>query len=204
MKGYKPYVIIIILSFFMLSVLNSCKGKGESAQKDDGIMEQTDQEAPLRSMLNADEMLELCTAPDAAALQLYMKEKTSLFFYAKKGEYISLAQGVVTDTSGQTLSLPMATLYFASEPGSTWRIAQTVHNDSLKNELLADFAKKEFALIDSVNYYATNAKAYRYQSAQYPGKLLYYSPTITHWYKKGIYLGANWISHVFELNNLGN
>lgn len=202
MKGYKQSVIIIILTFFMLSAFLSCKGKKESAQKENEIAEQTVPDSPLRSMLSADELLELSTYPDGPAVQLFMKERQDIFIHAKKGEYISLAQGAVTDTTGNPIAIPLATLYFASEPGATWRIAQTVHTDSLKNELLQEFIKKGYTLSDSVNYYATYAKAYIYTSEQYPGKLLYYSPSTTPWFKKGIYLGASWLSHVFELNNV--
>ncbi|MBL0269002.1 MAG: hypothetical protein IPP99_10155 [Chitinophagaceae bacterium] len=200
MKRYTPSIFCSLFAMSLLFLLPSCKEKKVAETPGDGAGEQSVPVAPAHSMLSADELLELCTYPDAAALQLFMKERQQIFMYARKGEYISMAQGTVMDTSGKPIPLPMSTLYFASDPGSTWRIAQTVHTDSLKNVLLQDFKDKGYALQDSIKYYATNGKAYRYQSPQYPGRILYYSPTMEPWNRKGIYLGATWRSHVFEIN----
>jgi len=198
MKGFSKAIRSTGFAIALLVFLPSCKDKNETAGTESET--ETVPAVPVSSMLSADDLLELGTYPDAAAVQLFMKERQQIFMYARKGEYISMAQGTVMDTSGKPIPLPMSTLYFASDPGSTWRIAQTVHTDSLKNVLLQDFKDKGYALQDSIKYYATNGKAYRYQSPQYPGRILYYSPTMEPWNRKGIYLGASWRSHVFEIN----
>lgn len=189
--------------FLALVFCTACGGKKNSGQTSEPAPDTGEEmvATPLRTMLNAEELMAVSGSSNAAEVQLYMKEKTGIFFYARKGEYISLAQGAVTDTAGRGLSIPLSTLYFASEPGATWRIAQTLHSPALKDSLLSEFGQKGFVMKDSIRYYGTEAKCYRYRSDQYPGTLLYYSPSIRPWYLKGLYNGSTWIGYVFEIHS---
>lgn len=194
--------IISCFFFFVLFNCMACNGKSSNgnAEHAEAALQESLTATPLRAMLNPEELMEVSRSANASELQLYMKEKTGIFFYAKKGEYISLAQGAITDTAGRGLSIPLSTLYFASEPGATWRIAQTLHSPELNDSLLKDFRQKGFEIKDSIRYYGTEALCYRYASPQYPGILLYHSTSIRPWYFKGLYNGSTWMGYVFEIH----
>jgi hypothetical protein len=157
--------------------------------------------APNRSTLKVDELIQASECGDIACMQLYLKEKGTDFFYAKKGEAASLNRGAVVDSAGNELVMPLSTIYFTSDPGADWRVAHTVHRKELSDALLNEFDSKGFSLVDSFYYHATKAKCYRYTSAQYPGEVLYYSPTYTPWYFKGLYNKPTWVCYVFEIHS---
>ena len=206
LHGTKSYMnmryFIQAFSLPLLSILLACGGKKskDAAEETNNISQEEMTTAPLRSMLDPDELIALSRSANAAEVQLYMKEKTGIFFYARKGEYLSLAQGAVTDTAGRAVSIPLSTVYFASEPGATWRIAQTLHRPELSDSLLSAFRQKGFVRKDSIRYYATESICYRYSSPQYPGILLYHAPSIRPWYYKGLYNGSGWMGYVFEIH----
>lgn len=200
--------IFIVLAFCGLIIFASCGSKSNKRAVDAKDLEKVMQEEaanapakPARNILSANELMQLADCADAACVQLFMKDRSQDFFYPKKGEYTSQNRGMIVDSLGSGILAPFSTVYFASEPGATWRIAHTVHKKEFSDELLADFAKKGFVLADSSRYYATKAKAYRYTSPQYPGTVLYYSPTYTPWYAKGLYLGSTWACYVFEVHH---
>ena len=198
--------LFTIVSFLTIGLLAGCGSKSNkravNAEDLDKVMQEEaamDPTGPTRSSLSATEIIELSQCADIACLQLYMKDKSADFVHAKKGEYASQNRGTVMDSSSNAMIIPFSTLYYENNTGATWRIAHTVHKKELADKLLADFAKKGFQLVDSVRYYATSSRSYRYSSEQFPGQVLYYSPTYTPWYMKGLYLGAKWMSYVFEV-----
>ena len=195
---------IALMAVFVFSSCGSKSNKRAVKAEDlDKVMQEEAANAagPARSMLSAEEMRQLYNCNDAACVQLYMKEKATDFVHAKKGEFASLNRGEVKDSAGNGLLMPFSTLYYSSEPGATWRLAHTVHKKELSDALLNEFINKGFVIADSFRYYATSAKCYRYVSAQFPGQLLYYSPTYTPWYMKGIYMRPSWVSYVFEIHS---
>jgi hypothetical protein len=203
---------IITISYCFLFLLQLLAGCGSNANKKavkaedlDRIMAEEARNAPpgpTRSNLSVDELINLSNCDDAGCVQSFMKDLASNFVHAKKGEFASLNRSVVPDTLGQEKIMPLATLYFTTDAGADWRIAHTIHKKEISDQLLSEFGKRGFAIQDSGYYYQTKAKAYHYTSAEYPGKLLYYSTTYSPWGSKGLYLGANWTSYVFEIKNV--
>lgn len=194
------------IAIVLLVILSSCGSKSNKravkAEDLDNIMEEEDANAPAvpgHSTLTASDFIQLSKCGDINCVQLFMKEKTKDFFYAKKGEYYSNNRGAVADSTNAENIMAFSTLYFASEPSATWRIAHIVHKKELAEDLLDDFNKKGFMLADSTRYYATQAIAYRYTSELFPGAVLYYSPTYKPWYGKGLYAGSKWECYVFEI-----
>lgn len=195
---------------FLYLVLTGCDSnankKAVNAADLDSIMAEEARNAPAgpsRSKLTVDELVSLSDCNDAACVQLLMKDLTTDFFHAKKGEFASLQRSAIRDSLGDDRIMPLSTLYFSTDPGADWRIVHTIHKQEISDQLLSEFAKKGFAIQDSGYYYATNSLAYHYTSTQYPGKVLYFSPTYTPWGSKGMYLGAKWLCYVFELLNAG-
>lgn len=198
-----------LFGFFFLLILGA--GCGSNANKKavnaadlDSIMAEEARNAPAgpsRSKLSAEELVILSDCKDAACVQLFMKNLATDFIHAKKGEFASFHRSAIKDSLGEQRIMPLSTLYFSTDPGADWRLAHTIHKQEISTELLNEFAAKGFVLQDSGYYYATKSLAYHYTSTQYPGKVLYFSPTYTPWGSKGLYLGANWPSFVFELLN---
>ena len=192
--------------FFLVLVMTGCSSnsnkKAVNAADLDSIMAEEAKNAPagpVRNNLSADELIKVSDCNDAACVQLFMKDLATDFVYAKKGEFASLIRSAIKDTAGRELIMRVSTLYFSTDPGADWRVAHTVHKSEISNQLLNEFTAKGFSLQDSGYYYPTKARAYHYTSAQYAGKVLYFSTTYKPWGAKGIYLGANWVSFVFEV-----
>lgn len=203
-------IITASLVVVLLAAGTACRSKSnqravnvedlEKAMQDDAANSPA---APKRSTLTVDELIQASKCDDIACMQLYLKDKGADFFYAKKGEAASLNRGAVIDSAGNELVMSLSTIYFSSEPGADWRVAHTVHRKELSDALLNEFGSKGFSLVDSFYYHATKAKCYRYTSAQFPNQVLYYSPTYTPWYFKGLYSKPTWICYVFEIHPAG-
>jgi hypothetical protein len=192
--------------FFLLFILTNCRSnsnkKAVNAEDLDRIMAEEARNAPAgptRNNLSATELIEVSNCYDAACVQLFMKNLMTDFVHAKKGEFASLIRSAIKDTMGQELIMPVSTLYFSTDPGADWRMAHTVHKSEISNQLLNEFIAKGFVLQDSGYYTPAKAVAYHYTSSQYPGKVLYFFATYKPWGSKGMYLGANWASFVFEV-----
>lgn len=192
--------------FFLLFVVTGCSSnsnkKAVNAEDLDRVMAEEAKNAPagpVRNNLSADELIKISSCNNAGCVQLFMKDLATDFVHAKKGEFASLIRSAIKDTAGQEMIMPVSTLYFSTDPGADWRIAHTVHTLEISDQLLKEFTVKGFSLQDSGYYSPTKAQAYHYTSAQYPGKILYFSTTYKPWGAKGIYLGANWVSFVFEV-----
>jgi hypothetical protein len=194
----------LFLLFFSVGCGSNANKKAVNAADLDSIMAEEARNAPAgpsRSKLTVDELVSLSDCNDAACVQLFMKDLATDFVHAKKGELASLNRSVILDKLGREKIMPLSTLYFTTDPGADWRIAHTIHKQEISDQLLSEFAKKGFTIQDSGYYYATKSFAYHYTSTQYPGKVLYFSSTYTPWGSKGMYLGANWLSFVFEIVN---
>lgn len=192
--------------FFLLLLVTGCSSnsnrKAVNAEDLDSVMAEEARNAPAgpaRNNLSAKELIKVSDCNDAGCVQLFMKELTTDFIHAKKGEFASLIRLAIKDTLGQERIMPVSTLYFSTDPGADWRIAHTVHKSEISDQLLKEFTAKGFSLQDSGYYTPTKALAYHYISLQYPGKILFFSPTYKPWGSKGMYLGANWASFVFEV-----
>ena len=199
-------LVTIILCCIAIGSLTACGSKSNKRAVEaadlDKVMEEEGANAPAgpsRSALTAGELLQVAGCNDLSCVQLFMKERASDFIHAKKGEFASLNRGSVNDSASASLIIPFSTLYVSTDPGATWRVAHTVHKKEMADALLQEFIKDGFVLADSVNYYATQSKAYRYQSEKYPGRVLYYCPTYTPWPRRGLYMNASWMSYVFEV-----
>lgn len=199
--------VIFIKASILIMLFSSCGSKSNKRAVDTAELDKIMQEdaantpaGPTRSTLSSDDLMQLSRCENIPCIQLFMKEKSTHFFYTKKGEYTSLNRGMVIDSAGKELIIPFSTVYFSSEPQATWRIAQTVHKKDLSDQLLNEFMQKGFVLVDSFRYYATEAKCYQYTSPQYPRTALFYSPTYKPWYRKGLYLNSSWLGYVFEVH----
>ncbi len=202
---FKTYRIVILTTTIVLALFSSCGSKSNkravSVEDLDKIMEEEAANArPAKSIMSAADFIELSKCGSVSCVQLFMKDMSQDFLYAQKGEYFSNNRGVVLDSAGAEKIMAFSTVFFDVNPGATWRLAHTVHKKELSDELLNDFGNNGFVLNDSIRYYATQAKCYRFTSGQYPGAVLYYSPTHTPWYSRGIYLGSTWACYVFEIH----
>lgn len=155
--------------------------------------------APVRDALTAAELIALADCLDLACVQLFMKDHSSDFVHATKGEFAALHRSLVIDTTGRELVMPLSTLYVDINPQADWRLAHTLHRKELGNRLMDEFQRLGFALVDSG--YNRNIKAMqaRFVSEQYPGKMLYASHTFRPWYWKGLYKNVTWPCFVFEV-----
>ncbi len=202
----------IIFSYsllFLLQILTGCDSnankKAVKVEDLDKIIAEEARNAPAgptRNNLSLNELINLSNCEDALCVQLLMKELASNFIHAKKGEFASLNRSAIVDTLGQENIIPLSTLYFTTDAGADWRIAHTIHKKEISDKLMSEFVTKGFAIQDSGYYYQTKAKAYHYTSSEFPGKMLYFSITFSPWGSKGLYLGANWTSYVFEIKNI--
>ena len=154
---------------------------------------------PVRSALTATELMELAGCKDLACIQLYMKDRSSDFVHAKKGEFATLYRSVVADTSGKQLVMPMSTLYIATDPGATWRMAHTVHTEALSKALMEEFIAAKFVLADSSYNRYTKSSYYHYTSNLYPNLEMYHTKTFNPWTVKGLYVKVTWPCFVFEV-----
>lgn len=155
--------------------------------------------APSRSALSAKELMELAGCRDLACIQLYMKDRSSDFVHAKKGEFASLYRSAVADTTGQSLVMPMSTLYIATDPGATWRMAHTVHTAALSKVLMDEFTTAKFELTDSSYNRFTGSYYYHYNSKLYPKLNVYHTRTFNPWDRKGLYVKVTWPCYVYEV-----
>jgi len=203
LTSYSSKLVVLLLAVMLFASCRSKSNQRAIKEEDlDKVMQEEAANAPKTksSLLTADDLMQLSECKDAACVQFFMKDKSDDFFYTKKGEYTSMNRGMITDTAANDYLMPFSTVYFASEPQSTWRIAHTLHKKELSDELMNEFVQKGFAVKDSFRYYATEAKCYRYTSPQHPGVLLYYSPTYRPWYLKGLYMKPKWLNYVFEIH----
>lgn len=156
---------------------------------------------PQRDILSADELISLADCSDLPCVQQFMKERSSDFIHARKGEFAALHRSVVKDTAGNELVMPLSTLYADVNPQASWRLAHTVHKLELGNQLMQEFHQLGFRFADSGNYTSVPVMQAKYISAQRPGKVLYVAATFEPWYQKGLYTRVSWPCWVFEVQN---
>ena len=209
--NYRFYFKIGLASFLFFVLSTSCRSRSNErsvkVEDLDRVMreeKEAESKEPVVSTLSVNDLVELSNCKDASCVQLFMKNKDQSFFYGKKGQFASLNRGVVADSSGNELIMPFSTLYFEvnTNVGATWRLAHILNKKQLSDQLLAAFISNGFALQDSIRYYATNAKCYRYTSEKFPGKYLYFSPTYKPWIREGLYQNVTWLCYVFEIHDI--
>jgi hypothetical protein len=161
--------------------------------------EQQEAPGPARSTLTAKAFIELSACTDLPCVQLFMKDRSSDFVHAKKGEFASQYRSAVTDTTGNSLVIPMSTLYVTVDAGADWRMAHTVHSKALSDQLLQEFAAAKFLLTDSSYSNKSAGFIYRYRSVEYPGLVLSQTKTFAPWRARGLYYTVTWPCYVFEL-----
>ena len=172
----------------------------ESVQEED--QKQMEAYAPKRNYLSAVELISLADCNDLPCIQIFMKDLSSDFVHATKGEFASLHRSVVVDTTGAELTMPLSTFYVDANPQATWRTAHTLHTKALGNALYEEFMQLGFTLVEEGHYLGLKSKQQRYVSSKYPGKSLYITATFRPWYFKGLYKGGvSWPCYVFEVYN---
>ncbi len=172
----------------------------ESVQEED--QKQMEAYAPKRDYLSAVELINLADCDGLPCIQLFMKDLSSDFVHATKGEFASLHRSVVVDTTGAELVMPLSTYYVDVSPQATWRTAHTLHTKALGDSLYDEFMQLGFTFVEEGYYLGLKSKQQRYVSSKYPGKSLYITATYRPWYFKGLYKGSvSWPCYVFEVYN---
>ncbi len=199
------YILPCTCFLFMYLLFTSCKSNANRrtvSLEDLDKVAAADQQATtgqVKSTLTATEFIDLSACKDLPCVQLFMKDRSSEFAHAKKGEFASLYRSAVMDTSGNSLVIPMSTLYVTVDAGADWRMAHIIHTGALSDQLLQEFTAAKFLLFDSLYSRKTAAFIYRYRSAQYPSLVLSQTKTFTPWHARGLYYTVTWPCYVFEL-----
>jgi hypothetical protein len=180
---------------FIILLFGACTSNSSKPTED--IINQTTR--PVRNVLSATEFIALSACVDLPCVQLFMKDFSADFVHAYPGEFGNLNRLMVTDTIGDSLDIPMSTLYVSVDPGADWRMAHTVHHEALSNQLLKEFADQKFLLSDSLYSKKDKGYKYRYQSDLYPGLVLSQLKTFEPWHARGLYYTVTWPCYVFEL-----
>jgi hypothetical protein len=205
MKYILPSFSVIFICMLMSACKSNSNKRAVSLEDFDKATAAEQQAAavPLRSMLTAKEYIALSHCKDLPCVQLFMKDRSNDFVHAKKGEFASLYRSAVTDTSGNSLVIPMSTLYVTVDNGADWRMAHTVHTKALSDQLLKEFSAADFLLTDSVYSTKSGGFIYHYRSGQYQGLVLSHTMTFAPWRARGLYYTVTWPCYVFELHNGG-
>jgi len=155
--------------------------------------------APSKDALSAGEFMSLAACIDLPCVQQFMKNHSTDFLHAGKGEFASRHRALVIDTAGNELIMPLSTIYVDVNPQAGWRLAHTLHRIEHCTQLMEEFRKMGFAFVDSGYYRGIKMKRARYISALYPGKVLYTCSTFQPWNLKGLYRRVTWSCYVFEM-----
>jgi len=170
----------------------------EALQSEDA--ELLEEYAPARDVLNPKELIDLAGCASVECVQLYMKDKTRDFIYAKKGEYAAKRRTAVPDTSGHELIIPVSTYYVEIYPQTSWKAVHTIHSKTLSDSLLKEFEHIGFQFAGKRYYADVQAEGYRYVSEKYPGISLYVTATFNPWGLRGLYVNkVNWPCYMFEV-----
>jgi hypothetical protein len=196
--------ILVVVTFIVLS----CKSDSNKRAVDLNELEQVqsrneDEESLLastREALYATELIELADCSDINCVQLFMKDRSTEFFHARKGEFAAKHRTAIKDTAGNELIMPVSTFYVDVNPQASWRAAHTIHKIEVGNKLLEEFHKLGFMLVDSGHFVGIKSIQQRFTSAQFPGRSLYITSTFAPWWKKGLYnTNVTWPCFVFEV-----
>lgn len=191
------YFLPLTHFIFIILLFGACSGNSNKPAEDAAVQQAT---RPARNILSATEFMELSGCNDLPCVQLFMKDFSADFVHAYPGEFGSLNRLIVTDTLGDSLDIPMSTLYVSVDPGADWRMAHTVHDKALSDQLLQEFADQQFLLSDSVYRKKNKGYTYHYRSDQYPGLVLSHLKTFEPWRARGLYYTVTWPCYVFELS----
>ncbi len=204
----KKLLILSFVCIYMFSFSCGSKSDDKAAEMQDpgstvNEEAQNNRSESEISILSASELIDMSAYDNLSDIQLYMKEKSGSFIHAKKGEFASFSRMIVADTAGLEIELPSSTLYVTIDPMQDWRVAHTIHSDSLSRQLMGDFKEKQFVLVDSVYNSLRKAVSYSYESTKYPGKRMLYCKTYSPWSSTGIYVNkVTWPCFVYEIDNI--
>lgn len=187
-----------ILTMLWFSACTSNTNKSAEDAADGAVAQYANR--PARNIVSAAEFIELAACDDLPCVQVFMKNFSADFIHARPGEFASLNRFMVTDTLGDSLDIPISTVYVSVDPGADWRMAHTVHHKTLSDQLLQEFSDQKFVLSDSLYNKKSNRYTYHYRSEQYPGLVLSHLTTFAPWHKRGLYYTVTWPCYVFELN----
>lgn len=199
---YSTYSVNYFCSCFILMCLLVTSCTSNSKRAEDLNQPAAEQQATPRTTSNiirAAEFIELSGCSDLLCVQLFMKGLSTDFVHAKKGEFASQGRLVATDTTGDGLDIPVSTLYVTVEADVAWRMAHTLHNKALSEQLLQEFAAENFLLSDSLYSRKNAGYKYHYRSDKYPGLVLTQFKTFEPWRARGLYYTVTWPCYVFEL-----
>lgn len=189
------YFLPLTCFLFMSLLITAC-----TSPSDKPAEEQHATPRPAKNLLSATELIELSACHDLPCVQLFMKDMRDDFVHAKPGEFANLNQVVVTDTTGDSLAMPMSTFYVTVDAGADWRMAHTLHHKTLSDQLLQEFAAEQFILSDSVYSRKNSGYHYHYRSDRYPGLVLSHIKTFEPWRARGLYYTVTWPCYVFEFS----
>ena len=203
MKSFLPCVRFFFICILFISCKSNSNKRAVNLEDLDKVTAAEEQATPhsVRSILTATELIELSACTDLPCVQLFMKDRSTDFVHAKKGEFASQYRSAITDTSGNSFVGPMSTLYVAVDAGTDWRMAHTVHTKILSDQLLQEFAAAKFLLTDSVYSNKSAGFIYHYSSVEYPGLVLSQTKTFAPWRGRGLYYTVTWPCYVFEVYN---
>ncbi len=196
--------VAVLFLFFLAACSSPSNKRAVSIDELEKVQAEDEKElkavAATRDALTAIELIELADCNTLSCIQLFMKDRSPDFFYAKKGEYAAQHRSVVMDTTDAELIMPLSTFYVDVNPQASWRAAHTLHKKELGDKLFDEFTQLGFKLVDSGYYLGIKSKQQRYVSEKYPGKSLYVTITYEPWYFKGLYGNkVTWPCFVFEV-----
>jgi hypothetical protein len=198
MNYFLPYLCFIFMSLLFASCTSNSNKPDEEVDQEAAVEQAPPR--PTRNILTTAEFIALSACHDLPCVQLFMKDLSADFIHAKKGEFASQSRSVVTDTTGDSLDIPMSTLYVTVDAGADWRMAHTLHNKALSDQLLQEFAAEKFLLSDSLYSKKNEGYTHHYRSEQYPGLVLSHLKTFEPWHARGLYYTVTWPCYVFELS----
>lgn len=193
---------ILAMAVFCLLVTTSCendRGNSKQDEKTTNIEEPATRQTRLH--LSATELISMGSFTAFPDLQLYMKDRSADFLHATRGSFASMSQSVITDSTGQELTLPSSTFFASIWQDEVIRTVHTLHDKTQSDELLNEFATLGFSFRDSTFNKDRGYMIRYYRSDQYPGKVLYYGETVKpwHWRDHALYRNCSWTCYVFEV-----
>ncbi len=197
-----------ILFSFMLCILFACSSPSNKRAISLDELDKTQEDelkdappAPVRDALSATELMALAACSSLPCVQQFMKDYSADFIHATRGEFAALHRSIVVDTTGDTLVMPLSTIYVDVNPQADWRMAHTLHRADLGNRLMEEFKQIGYVFLDSGYFLGLKNKQARFTSPQYPGRTLYVTSTYEPWRLKGLYKKVTWPCFVFEIYN---
>lgn len=188
-----------VLCFFL--TLSCTNDSGNGMQDETSTTIDSPATRQTRLHLSASELISLGGFTSFPDLQLYMKDRSANFLHATRGSFASMTQSVITDSTGQELTMPSSTFFASIWNDEVIRTVHTLHEKSISDELLNEFATLGFSFRDSSFSKDRGYMIRYYRSEQFPGKVLCYSETVKpwHWRDHALYRNCSWRCYLFEV-----